>query len=403
MCELGGATIGLCIALLAMAGCRATNPRLADSAPAPATAAPPQVAEATQPQPQVTKTAFVEDSPSDADSVGDPQDLPLQLPAITFEEVPAPDPQPLLTLESVVQSVRSNFPLIEQASAARVIASGEALSAAGAFDHKVEGYSEAQPLDFYENYRSKIGVKRDTTWGGQTFAGYRVGRGDFEPWYLERETNRGGEFKAGFMAPVVRDRWIDSNRAALWQAQLERRRVEPEIMAQVLRFVRDGSIAYWAWVAAGANEQVATQLLELAVERNEGLEAQVAATEKAPITLKDNRRIIVSREAKLIDAQRKLQQSAIKLSLFYRSVDGAPSLPPSSLLPPRLPLPQEAGRPRRRRYDDCPGAAPGTCRAASGASTVRCRAPPSAQRDPLERGRGPAGGSGRGLPHQFQA
>ena len=231
-----------------------------------------------------------------------------------------------LSLEEVIESVRFNFPLIQQATAARGIASGQALSASGAFDHKLEGFTESQPLDFYENYRHAIGVKRETMWGGQTFAGYRIGRGAFEPWYLERETNKGGEFKAGFMAPLIRDRAIDANRSELWQAQLERNRVEPEIMAQVIQFVRDGSIAYWNWVAAGENYRIAKGLLDIAKERNKGLQEQVKAQEKAEIDLVDNQRIIVSREAKLIDARRKLQQAAVKLSLFYRTEAGEPLL-----------------------------------------------------------------------------
>jgi len=238
-----------------------------------------------------------------------------------------------LSLDEVIDSVRSHFPLILQAAAGRRIASGQALSASGAFDHKLDVYSGSQPLDFYENYRHSIGVKRDTTWGGQTFAGYRVGRGVFEPWYLERETNKGGEFKAGFVAPIIRDRWIDANRAELWQAQLERRRVEPEILAQVIRYVQDGSIAYWNWIAAGAKQQIAVGLLDLALQRNQALVEQVEAQEKAPIDLVDNRRIITSRESKLIDAQRKLQQATIKLSLFYRSIDGEPVLLDLSMLP----------------------------------------------------------------------
>lgn len=272
------------------------------------------------------------------EAVADADDALLPLPnpdqaTTTPPEVLATPPVTELTLAEVTESVRNHFPLILQAAAARRIASGQALSASGAFDHKLGGFYESQPLDFYENYRGGIGVKRDTTWGGQTFAGYRIGRGIFEPWYLERETNKGGEFKAGFMAPIVRDRWIDANRSELWQAQLERRRVEPEILAQVIGFVRDGSVTYWSWVAAGANERVAAGLLDLAVERNEALAAQVEAQEKADIDLVDNRRIIVSRESKLIDARRKLQQATVKLSLFYRSINGEPALIDLSLLP----------------------------------------------------------------------
>lgn len=240
------------------------------------------------------------------------------------EVVPAPAPKSAPTPEEVANSVLNYFPVIQEAMAARTVASGETLAAWGAFDHKLEGNSNSQPLDFYANYWHGLGVKRDGYWGGQTFAGYRVGRGYFEPWYLERETNKGGEFKAGFLAPLAKDRSIDANRAELWRAQLERGRVEPEIRAMVIRSVRDGTVAYWDWVASAEVFRVAEGVLQLGIDRMQFLERQVELGEKAEIDIVDNRRIIVSRQAKLVDARRKLEQASAKLSLFLRDDNGTP-------------------------------------------------------------------------------
>lgn len=228
------------------------------------------------------------------------------------------------TVNEVVRSVVEFFPLIQQATAGRQIASGEVLAASGAFDHKLDFTADSQPLDFYENHRSGIGIKRDTTWGGRTFAGYRIGRGVYEPWYQERETNKGGEFKVGFTAPILRDRVIDANRSELWQAQVERSRVEAEIDTAVIRAARDGAAAYWAWLAAIAKLEIAEEVLQLGVDRREFLEKQIAAGEKKKIDRVDNRRIIVSREAKVVDARRKVRQAASKLSLYLRDQAGRP-------------------------------------------------------------------------------
>ena len=175
---------------------------------------------------------------------------------------------------------------------------------------------------------TSIGLKRDTCWGGQVFAGYRVGRGFFEPWYLERETNKGGEFKAGFVAPLAQNRGIDANRAELWRARIERGRVEPEIRAVVIGSIRDASVAYWQWVASAAVYHVTEDVLQLGLDRQGYLQRQVELGEKAEIELVDNRRIIVSRRAKLTDARRKLEQSAVKLSLYLRDGLGKPVLIP---------------------------------------------------------------------------
>jgi hypothetical protein len=252
-------------------------------------------------------------------------------------ETPAAETPDIPTAAQIIDSIRLHFPAIREAIAGRVVASGEVLSATGAFDRKLDGYSENQPLDFYKNYRHSLDIKRDTFWGGQTFAGYRVGRGEYEPWYLERETNKGGEFKAGFIAPLAKDRTIDVNRAELWRAQLEQGRIEPEIRAAVIGSVRDGTVSYWEWIAAGSNLAIAKGVLQLGLDRTEFLEDQVEAGEKAQIDLTDNQRIIVSRRAKVIDAERKLLQSAQKLSLFYRNEAGLPIVLPTDLAPEKMP------------------------------------------------------------------
>lgn len=256
-----------------------------------------------------------------------PEEGPADRSEVVLAE-PTDEAEPIETvpprLEEVVRSVIEFFPLIEQAAAGRVIASGGVLAAFGAFDHKLDITADSQPLDFYENHRSGISLKRETLWGGRTFAGYRIGRGVYEPWYLERETNRGGEFKAGFTAPILRDRRIDANRSELWQAQVERARIEAEIDQAVIAAVRDGAMAYWEWVAAVEKLRIAESVLQLGLDRKSFLDKQLAVGEKPPIDLVDNRRIIVSREAKVTDARRKLQQSAAKLSLYLRGSTGAP-------------------------------------------------------------------------------
>ncbi len=244
------------------------------------------------------------------------------------EQIPAPSAETVPTLAQLAQSVRLHFPVIQQAVALRTIASGEVLAAQGAFDHKLDGFSNSQPLDFYENYWHNIGLKRDTYWGGQVFAGYRIGRGIYEPWYLERETNKGGEFKAGVVVPLARNRSIDANRAELWRSQIERGRVEPEIRIVIIGAIRDATITYWEWVASAAAYQVAKDILDLGLERRGFLERQVDEGEKADIELVDNQRIIVSRSAKATDARRKLEQSAVKLSLFLRNDFGMPVVLP---------------------------------------------------------------------------
>ncbi len=246
---------------------------------------------------------------------------------------------PTLSLGDVTGSVLLTYPLLAEAAANRPLADGFRLEAAGEFDTKLKAAQELSPVGFYENYRHGAGVEQPLIGGADLFAGYRIGRGTFEPWYQERQTNDGGEFKAGFTVPLLQDRRIDDRRARLQIASLERAAAEPTVALAQLDAVRDASGAYWEWVAAGRLLDVAERLLSLSLDRTEGLNFQVEQGEVAEIVLADNDRLIAARRSKVIDAERKFRQSAAKLSLYLRSPDGVPLVPEDDLLPSRFPEP----------------------------------------------------------------
>lgn len=250
---------------------------------------------------------------------------------IQLPELPEPNPVTnSISIADVVESIHSTFPLLEAAYQENQIARGKQIAAWGAFDTKLKGASENGPLGFYETYRNSAGLSRPIYQGGELFGGYRVGRGSFQPWYLERQTNDAGEFKTGINVPLWRNRAIDARRAELWRSTYDRQRALPEIRAQLIFFVRDGSIAFWKWVAAGRQFEIGRRALQLAEKRNAQLERKVELGDVDPPVLQDNLRAIAKRQAKLIDLRRKRQQAAVKLSLFYRSNDGTPLIPDES-------------------------------------------------------------------------
>ena len=236
-------------------------------------------------------------------------------------------------LEDVISSVLSTFPMVRVAALQFNVAQGKITSAEGAFDTKLKGSTENGPLGFYETYRHSVGAVQPLAYGGEVFGGYRVGRGVFQPWYQERQTNEGGEFKAGLSVPLSRNAGIDTRRANVRKAGLDLSAADPQFRGEVILTVRAASEAYWRWVAAAAQQNIAEQVLALATTRNDGLAEEVRMGAKAPPVLKDNRRSILSREAKLIDTQRKVSQTAAKLSIYLRMSDGTPLLPTSDQVP----------------------------------------------------------------------
>jgi outer membrane protein TolC len=238
-----------------------------------------------------------------------------------------------IVYEDVVGAVYQSYPLLQSALFSRNVAFGQQIGASGAFDTKLKAASENGPQGFYQTYRQSVGVVQPTYWGGEVFAGYRVGRGDFQPWYQERQTNDGGEFKAGVQVPLARNRDIDARRAELWKAGYGRTLAEPDIQAQLIGYVQEASYGYWDWVAAGENHSIAKRILVLAEDRTNRIEAQVKAGLVDPPELTDNLRLVAIRQAKVSDTRRKMEQTAAKLSVYLRDSVGDPVVPTENQLP----------------------------------------------------------------------
>lgn len=282
---------------------------------------------------QIEQTSFDESPTSDAES--EAITLVAQPPELNSAAPPnaADAGAHAVQHDEVVSSVYRSYPLLESALLSRNIALGGQVGAAGAFDLKIKGATENGPQGFYQTYRNNIGVIQPMYGGGEVFAGYRIGRGEFQPWYLERQTNDGGEFKAGVLIPLARNRNIDSRRAELWKAGYGRTLAEPDIQAQLIGFVLEASYGYWDWVAAGENHRIAKRILALAEERTSRIEAQVESGFLDPPELTDNLRLVSIRQAKVADTRRKLQQTAAKLSIYFRDADGQPVVATEDQLP----------------------------------------------------------------------
>jgi outer membrane protein TolC len=229
-----------------------------------------------------------------------------------------------INLASVINSIHETFPLLEAAYQQGRIAEGNRIAAWGSFDTKIEASSGSLPLGYYETYQNQVGLSQPIFDGGSVFGGYRIGRGSYQPWYLERQTNDGGEISAGVSVPLMRNREIDARRAGLWRANYDRQIAVPEIQSQLLHFVRDGSVAFWEWVKAGRKFEIGENALSLVNARNEQIERKVELGELEPPALDDNRRAIAQRQSKLISLRQAKEQYAIKLSMYLRTPDGQP-------------------------------------------------------------------------------
>jgi outer membrane protein TolC len=282
----------------------------------------------------------------ESDRLRPPATAPEVIPSpgpVVREAIPTPegDAQAMgesLLLSDVIASTYRAYPEIEIARLQSGVARGQITSTLGAYDLNLEYYSLNRPIGAYENFRNGVGVARQLWWGGYAMAGYRIGRGDFEPWYKERETDKGGEITVGWIQPLLQGRAIDPYRVALFQANLDQAAVQPEIQFNVLWTSLDAAYAYWSWVEAGNVLKSQEELLKLAIQRNDILIKLFDRGWSSRNELSINAQTISERQLKVFDAQQKFRNAAIKLAIFLRDDSGAPMLAAPDWLPRGFPV-----------------------------------------------------------------
>lgn len=318
-------------AALWVTGCRTASPTPALSATYEAVG---QVRGGNQPAAQVTSPVQLANWQEPEQGAGQPPPEPQSEAADTSAESapqqpgleePAKSSASPLQLSTVLDSVTQSFPPLLAVSLERDIALGDLVAAWGAFDLQLKGESLNAPLGFYENYRHGVSAAQPV-WntGGQVWGGYKLGRGEFQPWFKERQTNEGGELAAGLTLPLLRNRDIDNRRTGVGLADLDVQLADPFIRSQLNVFARDAAVAYWDWVAAGNALAVQRDLLELAELRADKIEARVREGDLPDLASVDNQRFITARQTKLVELEQKFRAAAVKLSLYLRDETGEP-------------------------------------------------------------------------------
>lgn len=259
--------------------------------------------------------------------------------AWTLSDVPLVAQTPL-TVQEVLASVDRAFPLLDAARQEQEAAAGDALSARGAFDLRLQAGVDVLRGEVYQNESGSVTAYQPLTFAGANiFGGYRIGRGTFADYDGKPETLTDGEWKVGASLPLLRNRAIDSRRGALERTELGMQLADQRVAASRLRFLGEGAVRYWDWVAAGRQQAVAAQLLQIAETRDRDLADAIALGAVAPVERLDNRRAILQRQGSVIGARRNTERQAINVSLYLRGADGSMQRPVEGQVPGSMPPP----------------------------------------------------------------
>ena len=245
-----------------------------------------------------------------------------------------------LALEEVLRSVSTQYPPYLAALIERDIAEGRLRGAKGAFDLGTFARVFGNPRGYYESTTLETGVEQFLgIWGATVFGSYRLTGGDTLPDYYSQRTEGGGEARLGFRLPLLQDGSIDSRRAAVLRARLDKELADPAIRRQQLDFVRAGAVAYHGWLGAGLRLRVAEEILALARDRQDAIRRQIERGLSAPIVATENQQLVVSRELGVVRARRRFEAASLALSMFVRDTRDRPVVPGRERLPDGWPEP----------------------------------------------------------------
>lgn len=279
-------------------------------------------------------------------------------PMVRASELVASGPAPLpwavsaqdseTTFSELMQGIEKTFPPLLAAEKQVEIAEGRKLSAAGAFDFRVEAQAGKLTETYDQTVTEANLTRRIDGTGLQVFGGWRRGIGTFRPYEGKLATAEGGEVRAGLKAPLLRDLWADPERTRRRVGEIHFEVARSDFQFRILEIKRSAADRYWDWWGARLQLDAVQRLYQLALVRLDQVDRRVQAGSTAQIELVEIKRMILQRKAQWIEAERRYQKASLDLSLFLRDPQGNPRPPVPTPNPPRL-----AGQlPQRRPVPD---------------------------------------------------
>lgn len=257
---------------------------------------------------------------------------------------PAQQQQPL-TLTELVSRVVQYHPALNVAELERQITSAKRLEKQGAFDPAINAqgsfarFNSSSAVGEVQNaFESQYTLDFLTRYGLEFSGGGKVAGGDIKT--PVSPTGDGGEYFIRLKLPLLRNAWINEKSAA------EKRAILQESVA--LAFFRQKRLdllfkaikSYWQWVGSLQKQTVEEDLLGIAQFRADAVGQRANAGDMAQIQVVEARQEVQRRQGRLIQAQRRFQQSSFDLSLFLWDAAGEQlPVPDAAAVPGDIPEP----------------------------------------------------------------
>ena len=227
-------------------------------------------------------------------------------------------PGSLLTLQSVLDRVEKEHPLLQGSKTEKMVANGKVLKALGQFEPRIVNDWELERLAKSGSTES-VGfndtfIEMSHPWGIKGFAGFRVGIGDVE--VADFDIDKTNQPLLGIVFPLLRGLVTNPAHAELKKSSLADKQAKLEIQQARQDLYLGAATQYWNWVAALKFREIQKKAVAVAEDRLALLTRQAKEGARAQFDVIDQSQEVQDRKEKLIKAERKVDKEQYKLALF---------------------------------------------------------------------------------------
>ena len=230
-----------------------------------------------------------------------------------------------ITLINLIESIKSNHPTLAAAKTKREQSEYRGQQAAGEFDLQINQKSKVRTGGFYNGwYLDQSVTKPLQRYGANVTACYRQSDGTFPVYEDYFFTESGGEASLGLEFSLLKNRDIDKRRIGLENASNFLDIGINQEVNSINKLIYEGISAYINWYQAYRQTKAISDLVDLALTRQKGLESRVANGDLAEISKTEFETILLTRQASLLEAKQDLMQARQLLRFYWRDNQGLP-------------------------------------------------------------------------------
>tara|TARA_R110001599_G_scaffold103506_2_gene263562 strand:+ start:2822 stop:4255 length:1434 start_codon:yes stop_codon:yes gene_type:complete len=230
------------------------------------------------------------------------------------------NPSKAFNLHEYLTLVANNHPEILAIDATTGQYGAEIQYADGAYDAKLDHNSFSRVTGYYDGLQASQKFSKPLeAYNAEIFSEYRISHGDFPVYEQEYATLSGGEASVGVKLSLLQGRDTDKKRTAMASARLKYKMWNEEAKLAQSEFYYGAILAYLDWIESISYFNEIQQLVEVGINRQEGMKRRVAEGDIAEIELLEFETRLLERQSTFLSAERNVQANIQKLRYYMHS------------------------------------------------------------------------------------